>query len=139
VTGETARLLSDRFGRTLQHRQSLTTTHSELQVTDSRQLESVIPESRIATLSPGEFCCIIADTPDQPIELKTFCCRIPIDFAAFNAAEAAWQPLPVVHPNITDDILNANFLQIRADIRELVKSEMDRISDTEELSLLIIS
>jgi len=138
VTGETARLLSDRFGRTLQHRQSLTTTPSDIQVTDSQQLEPVIPESRIATLSPGEFCGIIADTPGQPIELKTFCCRIPLDFAALNTEEAAWKPLPVIHNDVTDDVLNDNFLQIRADIRKLVKSEIDRISTTETLRPLII-
>jgi len=139
VTGDSARLLSDRFGRTLQQRQSLTTTASDIQITDSQQLEPVIPESRIATLSPGEFCGIIADTPGQPIELKTFCCRIPLDFTSLNAEEAAWQPLPVIHKDVTDDGLNATFLQIRADIRKLVKSEIDRISDTKELSPLIIS
>jgi len=138
ATGETARLLADRFGRTLQHRQSLTTTPSDIQVTDSQQLEPVIPESRIATLSPGEFCGIIADTPGQPIQLKTFCCRIPLDFPALNAQEAAWQPLPIIHKETTDALLTANFLQIRQDIRKLVNSEMDRIDSTATLRPLII-
>jgi hypothetical protein len=139
VTGETARLLSDRFGRTLQHRQSLTNTESNIQVTDSHQLQPVIPESRIATLSPGEFCGIIADTPMQPIELKTFCCRISVDFSALNAEEAAWKPLPVIQKDITDAVLDATFLQVRTDIHELVNSEMKRISDSVELCHLIIS
>jgi len=138
VTGETARLLADRFGRTLQHRQSLTTSATDVQITDSHQLEPVIPESRIATLSPGEFVGIIADTPEQPIEVKTFSCRLSVDFNALAAEQAGWQPLPIIHEEASDELAAEVFLQIRAEIKQLVQSEKDRMSTDEQLRHLLI-
>jgi hypothetical protein len=137
VTGETARLLSDRFGRTMQNRESLTFSYSNVQVSQSHQLEPVIPESRIANLSPGEFVDMVADTPDQLIDLKTFCCRVENDFEALNAEEATFQPLPVVR-KVTEEMLEENFRWIRADIAALVQSEIDRISSSPELRHLQI-
>ncbi|GGB01480.1 YWFCY domain-containing protein [Puia dinghuensis] len=137
VTGDTARLLADRFGRTMQHRESLTSTYADLQITQSHQLEPVIPESRIANLSPGEFVGMVADTPEQPIPLKTFCCRIDADFPALNAEEATYQPLPNIR-EVTPEILDANFRQVRAEIDVLVQSEMVRISSSPELHHLVI-
>jgi hypothetical protein len=138
VTGDTARLLSERFGRTLQDRQSLTANYSEVQITDSHQLEPVIPESRIAGLSPGEFVGMVADTPEQPISLKTFCCWIDVDFAALNAEENAFEALPVVR-RVTEKEINDNFLRVRADIAALVVAEMKRIEDSPDLRHLVIS
>jgi len=60
----------------MQDRESYTATYSDLQVTQSRVLEHVIPVSRIASLSSGEFVGMVADTPAQPIPVKTFCCRL---------------------------------------------------------------
>ena len=138
VTGETARRLSDRFGRTLQHRESLTASYADVQISESHQLEPVIPESRIATLSPGEFVGMVADTADQPIALKTFNCRISADPRALAAEEKAFKPLPPVH-EVTPELLDKTFNRVRADVTELVKSELDRIGSDPDLQHLLIS
>jgi type IV secretory pathway TraG/TraD family ATPase VirD4 len=138
VTGDTARLLSERFGKTLQERQSLTASYSEVQITDSRQLEPVIPESRLAALSPGEFVGMVVDTPEQPIALKTFCCRVDVDFALLNTEEKEFEPLPVVR-SVTDKEVEENFRRVREDIAGLVDAEMRRISDSPDMRHLVIS
>jgi hypothetical protein len=130
-TGETARLLADRFGRTMQDRESLTASYAEVQVTRSQQLEPVIPQSRIATLSPGEFVGIVADTPEQPIEQKIFSCQIEEAFEAENAEAAAFLPLPKVR-EVSDEMLDANFNRVRAEIKALVKERAQDISQDPE-------
>jgi hypothetical protein len=137
VTGETARQLSDRFGKTMQDRESITYTSSDTNITQSQQLEYSIPVSRIASLSSGEFVGMVADSPEQPIELKTFCCRMVNDPTALQKEEAAYEELPVVR-EVTPDILLQNFQQIRDDITRLIRAEWQRIENTPELRHLLI-
>jgi hypothetical protein len=137
VTGETARLLSDRFGKTMQERESISSTSTDTNITQSQQLEYSIPVSRISSLSAGEFVGMVADRPEQPIELKTFCCRIVNDPQALMEEEKTYDELPVIR-EVTQDILLSNFHQIRSDITALINSEMDRISNTPDLKHLLI-
>jgi hypothetical protein len=76
VTGETAKQLSERFGKILQARSSLSININDTSISKSKQLESAIPTSTIASLSSGEFVGMVVDNPDQKIELKTFDCEI---------------------------------------------------------------
>lgn len=138
VTGDSAKLLAERFGRTLQDRQSLTASYSDVQVTDSSQLEPVIPESRIASLSPGEFVGMVADTPDQPIALKAFCCRMEMDFSALDAEEKGFQILPIVR-RLAPGEVDENFRRIRGEVQLLVESEYDRISSSPDLSHFVVT
>ena len=73
----------------------------------------VIPVSRIASLSSGEFVGMVADTPAQPIPVKTFCCRLVNELAA-----PALEELPVLR-DVSEDALLANF--------ELIRGEADAI------------
>jgi YWFCY protein/TraM recognition site of TraD and TraG len=79
ASGETARLVAERFGKTMQKRESFTISSADTSINQSQHLEYSIPASRISSLSSGEFVGMVADTPEQPIELKTFCCRIVND------------------------------------------------------------
>jgi hypothetical protein len=135
--GDTARLLSERFGKTMQDRESLTTTASDLHITQSHQLENVIPISRIASLSSGEFVGMVADTPVQPIPTKTFCCRLVNDPAALAAEAASFTDLPLVR-KITPEALLAHFELIRAEVDGIVQSELDRIRNAPELAHLVL-
>lgn len=137
ASGETAKWLSERFSRTNQPRESLTSTATDLHITQSHQLEPSIPTSRIASLSSGEFVGMIADTPDQPIDLKTFCCRFRTDPEAFETGSAASEDLPVLR-HVTHEMLMANFIRIRSEIETLVNVEMARISATPELQHLLL-
>ena len=100
VSGETAKWLSDRFGRTMQERESMTITSNDTNITRSQQLEQAIPPSRIASLSSGEFVGMVADNPDQPIDLKMFCCRVLNDHKALAEETARYEDLPVIR-NVT--------------------------------------
>jgi YWFCY protein/Type IV secretory system Conjugative DNA transfer len=137
VSGETARLLAERFGKTMQDRESLTITSADLHTTQSQQLEYSIPMSRIASLSAGEFVGMVADTPEQPVDLKGFCCRVINDPEALAREEAAFVELPVVR-QVTQEMLMEHFMQVRQEIGELVEKEMERIDRTPELRHLVI-
>jgi type IV secretory pathway TraG/TraD family ATPase VirD4 len=52
VTGDTARQLSERFGKIMQDRESLSINSGDTSISRSKQLESAIPLSKISGLSP---------------------------------------------------------------------------------------
>jgi hypothetical protein len=137
VSGETARLLSDRFGKTMQDRESMTLTATDTSFTQSGHLEYSIPVSRISSLSSGEFVGMVADRPDQPIELKNFCCRIVNDPEALAKEEAGYKELPLV-AEVTQEMLLENFNRVRTDIGALIDAEIQRIKNTPELRHLLI-
>src|ERR1700749_4380366 len=72
VTGDTAKQLSERFGKIMQERQRITINSQDTSVNKSTQLDFAIPASKIATLSSGEFVGLVADNPDNKISLKVF-------------------------------------------------------------------
>jgi type IV secretory pathway TraG/TraD family ATPase VirD4 len=54
VTGETAKQLSERFGKIMQDRASYSINSADTSISRSKQLEAAIPPSKIAALSSGE-------------------------------------------------------------------------------------
>ena len=72
VVGETAKNLSERFGKVLQKRQSLTINRNDKSTSISTQLDSLIPASKISTLTQGMFVGAVADNFDERIEQKIF-------------------------------------------------------------------
>ena len=55
VTGDTAKQLSERIGKIMQDRQSLSINNSNTSISKSKQLEAAVRASKIAALSSGEF------------------------------------------------------------------------------------
>ena len=55
VVGETAKTLSDRFGKVLQKRQSMTINRNDKSTSISTQMDSLIPPSKISNLTQGMF------------------------------------------------------------------------------------
>ena len=84
VTGETAKQLSERFGKIMQDRSSVSINRTDTSISRSKQLDSAIPASTIATLSSGEFVGMVADDPGCKIELKTFHSEILNDHQALK-------------------------------------------------------
>lgn len=68
--GATAKLLSERFGKIMQDRQSISVNRTDTSISHSRQLDSAVPTSKITALSSGEFVELVADNPDEKIKLK---------------------------------------------------------------------
>lgn len=119
VTGDMAKQLSERFGKINQQKESISINSSDISVSRSTQLDYAIPASKIAGLSSGEFVGMVADDPTNPVDLKTFHCRIQNDHEAIGKEEAAYEPIPAVRHISTTEIQN-NYQRIKADVRELV-------------------
>ncbi len=137
VAGETAKQLSERFGKIMQDRESISINRQDTSISRSKQLELAIPQSKISSLSSGEFVGMVADNPDQKIELKTFCCEIINDHARLKAEQGNYSDLPVISPVTQTEVLE-NYLQIKKDIQYIMQTEMERMLDTPDLSDLII-
>lgn len=129
VTGDSAKKLSETFGKIIQERQSLSINSSDTSVSKSTQLDSAIPASKIAALSSGEFVGMVADNPDQKIELKMFHAEIVNDHEAIMAEEVGYLPLPKVR-QVDERTVMLNYEQIKKDIKDLIFREIKRIEDS---------
>ena len=123
VTGDTARQLSERFGKIMQERQSITINSQDTSVSKSTQLDFAVPASKIATLSSGEFVGLVADDPGNKINLKVFHNEIINDHQAIKEEEAAYKELPMVR-QIDSDMIMANYLGIKKDIELIIDREL---------------
>jgi hypothetical protein len=137
VSGDTAKQLSERFGKIMQDRESISINSRDTSVSRSKQLELAIPQSKISSLSSGEFVGMVADNPDQKIELKTFCAEIINDHGALAGEQVLYKGLPQLS-NVSQKEILDNYLQIKKDVQSIIQTEMERILDTPELTDLII-
>ncbi|PZP49823.1 MAG: conjugal transfer protein TraG [Pseudopedobacter saltans] len=127
VTGDTAKQLSERFGKIVQERESISINRNDTSVSKSTQLDSAIPASTIATLSSGEFVGIVADNPEERIRLKTFHSEIINNHDQIRKKERRYKEIPRVR-TIAEKEIQANFIQIKNDVDQIIKSENERIS-----------
>jgi hypothetical protein len=123
VSGDTAKTLSDGFGKIMQNRQSTSVNSSDTSVSYSGQLDAAIPLSTITTLSSGEFVGMVADNPDQPITLKTFHAKIINDHEGIKKEEAAYKQLPIIR-TVTPELVHNNYLRIKMEIEDLILEEL---------------
>jgi Ca2+/Na+ antiporter len=137
VTGDTAKSLSERFGRIMQDRESLSINRSDISISKSKQLEAAVPPSTISSLSSGEFVGMVADNPEEKIELKTFHCQIVNNHEALAAEEKSYQPIPEIKV-VNSGILQRNYEQIRTDVLNIVLNEIERLLNDPALRHLII-
>ncbi|WP_317130770.1 conjugal transfer protein MobC [Algoriphagus aquimarinus] len=126
VTGDSAKQLSDRIGKIMQDRQSLSINSADTSISKSKQLESAVPPSTISSLSSGEFVGMVADNPDCKMTLKAFHSEIINDHKALKIEQENYQPIPEIR-KIDTTIVQRNYLQIKQDIRDIILSEMDRL------------
>lgn len=137
VVGDTAKTLSERFGRIMQDRESFSINASDTSVSKSTQLESAIPASTISSLSSGEFVGAVADDPQMKIELKTFHCEIQNDHEALAAEEKGYVPIPKPR-TVTPEEIEDNYLRIKDEVAAIIDEEMERIYNTPELAHLLV-
>ena len=134
--GDSAKILSERIGKIVQERESVSINRTDANFSRNTQLDFAIPASKIAQLSSGEFVGMVADTPSQPIKLKVFHCRIINDPEAIKAEEAAYKPLPKVR-NVASLEVQSNYIRIKNEIVDLQETEIKRIKDDPELAHLL--
>lgn len=131
VTGDTAKKLSENFGKIMQDRESKSINSSDVSISKSTQMDYAIPASKIAALSSGEFVGFVADNPEQKIKLKMFHCEIQNDHAAIAREEACYKSIPVVE-NVTYADVIENYIKIKADVESLLETECDKIMNRQD-------
>jgi len=137
VTGDTAKQLSERFGKIMQDRESLSINSGDTSISRSKQLESAVPPSKISGLSSGEFVGMVADDPDCKIELKTFHSEIVNDHQALKKEQDQYVDIPVIR-KVDNSMVQRNYLQIKKDIKDIIYAEKERLLNDIELKHLII-
>jgi hypothetical protein len=136
AVGDTAKMLSERFGKIVQQRESISINRTDTSISRNTQLDFAIPASRIASLSSGEFVGMVADNPDQPIKLKTFHCKIINDIEKIKSEESNYKSLPEVRTVTPLEVAN-NFIRIKNDSVEIIETEIERIKNDPGLSHLL--
>src|ERR1700722_17887042 len=126
VSGESAKLVSERFPKIMQDRESISINSSDTSISRSKQLDSSVPPSTIASLSSGEFVGMVADNPDELITLKTFHARIINNPVALKKKKEAYVPLPLVR-EVDQAAIQANYRKIKQDVQEIVDAVMEMI------------
>ena len=144
VVGETAKTLSERFGKVLQQRQSMTINRNDKSTSISTQMDSLIPASKISNLTQGMFVGAVSDNFDERINQKIFHAEIVVDSAKVSAEMKAYQPIPIIADFTNEDgsdnlkkTIEANYKRVKQDILSLVSSEIERIKNNPHLSHLI--
>ncbi|MEJ6979448.1 conjugal transfer protein MobC [Pedobacter sp. P351] len=122
VTGDTAKQLSERFGKILQLRKSISVNSTDTSLSRSTQLDYAVPASKISTLSSGEFVGMVADEPACKIDLKVFHNEIVNDHNLIKKEEQEYKEIPKIR-TIDEETIQVNYFQIKQDIQELVSSE----------------
>ena len=140
VVGETAKTLSERFGKVLQQRQSVSINRQDVSTSINTQLDSLIPASKIANLSQGTFVGAVADNFGEKIEQKIFHAEIVVDHAAVSAEEKAYRKIPFINEfkdkdgnDIMMQQIQRNCDKIKSDAQAIINEDMDRIKNDPEL------
>ena len=144
VVGETAKSLSERFGKVLQKRQSLTINRNDKSTSISTQLDSLIPASKISTLTQGIFVGAVSDNFDERIEQKIFHAEIVVDNEKVAAETKAYQNIPDILSFVDEhgedrmkQEIEANYKQIKRDIVQVIETELERIKNDPDLQHLV--
>lgn len=144
VVGETAKNLSERFGKVLQKRQSMTINRNDKSTSISTQMDSLIPASKISNLTQGMFVGAVSDNFDERIEQKIFHAEIVVDSAKVSAEMKAYKKIPVIAEftdsdgnDILRETIESNYRRVKQEIIALVESETERIKTDPKLSKLL--
>ena len=144
VVGETAKTLSERFGKVLQKRQSISINRQDVSTSINTQMDSLIPPSKISGLTQGMFVGSVSDNFTERIEQKIFHAEIVVDTDKVKREESHYQPIPIINDfkdadgnDCMKQAILDNYNQIKEDVKQIVKDELERIAGDEDLKHLI--
>ncbi|PMC08748.1 conjugal transfer protein MobC [Hoylesella timonensis] len=144
VVGETAKTLSERFGKVLQQRQSMTINRNDKSTSISTQMDSLIPASKISNLTQGMFVGAVSDNFDERIDQKIFHAEIVVDSAKVSADMKTYQPIPIIvnfkNENGLENMnetIDSNYKSVKQEILALIEIEIERITNNPNLKHLI--
>ncbi len=143
VVGETAKTLSERFGKVLQKRQSMTINRQDTSTSINTQMDSLIPASKISGLTQGMFVGAVSDNFDERIDQKIFHAEIVVDTEKVSKETKAYRPIPII-TDFTDEngndnmdqMVKENYIQIKKDVKDIVTNELKRIAEDPDLAHL---
>ena len=144
VVGDTARTLSDRFGKIVQLRESQSVSNENITHSTNTQLDALIPPSKISNLTQGMFVGSVADNVDQPLPQKIFHARIELDSAAIQVEERRFVPIPQISSFLDEEgtdrmeeIIRENYYRIKEEVVQIVEREIRRIENDPDLAGLL--
>jgi len=144
VVGETAKTLSERFGKVLQKRQSISINRQDVSTSINTQMDALIPPSKISSLTQGMFVGSVADTFDERIEQKIFHCEIVVDAEKVKREEKDYKPIPIITDFTDEDGMDRmkervqeNYNRIKEDVKQIVRDELERIANDDNLKHLL--
>ena len=144
VVSETAKTLSDRFGKVLQKRQSMTINRNDKSTSISTQMDSLIPPSKISNLTQGMFVGAVSDNFNERIEQKIFHAEIVVDNEQVKRETANYKKLPQIIDFRDEDgndrmqeEIQANYNRVKQEVQQIVTDEMERIKNDPNLQHLI--
>lgn len=144
VVGETAKTLSERFGKVLQKRLSISINRQDVSTSINTQMDSLIPPSKISGLTQGMFVGSVSDNFNERIEQKIFHAEIVVDTDKVKREESHYQPIPIINDfkdadgnDCMKQAILDNYNQIKEDVKQIVKDELGRIANDENLKHLI--
>ena len=121
----------------MQDRHRIAINRHDTIVTNSKQLETAIPASKISSLSSGAFVGLVADDPGEKIELKAFCSEIINDHKSIAKEQSTFKELPAF-ARLDQEVVIRNFAQVKDEVTKIVKTELQRMMDTPELNELLV-
>lgn len=144
VVGETAKSLSERFGKVLQKRQSLSINRNDTSTSISTQLDCLIPASKISSLTQGFFVGAVSDNFEERIEQKIFHCEIVVDNEKVTAETKDYQKIPEILSFVDalgedrmKEEIEVNYLKVKKDIFQVIETEINRIKNDPDLQHLV--
>ncbi len=145
VVGSTAKTLSERFGKVLQKRQSISINRQDVSQSINTQMDSLIPPSKISTLTQGFFVGAVSDNLTERIDQKIFHAEIVVDSKKVDAEMKAYEPIPILtdFKDPTPDKrqmkadIQANYDKVKQDVRDVVSDELARIAANPKLRHLL--
>ncbi|AJA67368.1 TraM recognition site of TraD and TraG/YWFCY protein [Myroides sp. A21] len=144
VVGDTAKALSERFGKILQKRQSISINRNDRSTSFSTQLDTLIPASKISTLTQGMFVGAVSDNFDERIEQKIFHSEIVVDNEKVSKEMKSYKKIPQITSfldakgnNTLNETIQTNYRQVKHDVESIIESELKRIENDPELVHLI--
>ena len=144
VVGETAKTLSERFGKVLQKRQSISINRQDVSTSINTQMDALIPPSKISSLTQGMFVGSVSDNFNERIEQKIFHCEIVVDAEKVKREERAYKKIPVITDFTDEDgndrmkeTVQANYRRIKEEVKQIVQEELERIAGDDNLKYLL--
>ena len=122
----------------------MTINRNDKSTSISTQLDSLIPASKISTLTQGMFVGAVSDNFEERIEQKIFHAEIVVDNEKVASETKTYQKIPQILSFVNElgedqmkQQIESNYKQIKTDILHIVENELKRIKNDPDLQHLV--